>query len=139
MTGVGANILGFMGIQARHSAKPQDAVNLVQSALRHERELTPAVAGSLYGQLASSAARVGDKTTSERAQHRAFELLSRSDPAAEPDYIYWFNESEVESRAGSANLKLGRPTQAEAHFRRALAHPGSSFSRDRAHCLCESR
>jgi hypothetical protein len=35
---------------------------LIESALRAERELTPAVAGSLYGRLARSVAYAGDTT-----------------------------------------------------------------------------
>jgi hypothetical protein len=57
---LGANVLGFMSIQAARSPKPADAVVLAESALRAERELTPAVAGSLYGRLAVSAGFAGD-------------------------------------------------------------------------------
>lgn len=42
---VGGNILGFTGVQVTQSNRPGDAVILAESALRAERELTPAVAG----------------------------------------------------------------------------------------------
>lgn len=135
--GIGAHILGFMAIQAEHSAQPADAVTILHSALQQERELTPAVAGSLHGHLASSAARVGDKTTAGRAQNRAFELLGLVDPSNEPSWIYWFDRAEAESRAGSANLTLGKHAEAGDHFRRALAHLSPDFSRDRAHLMCD--
>lgn len=104
---IGANILGFMGVQpAVERASPGDAVTLTESALRAERELTPAVAGSLYGRLAVGAAHTGDATASQRAQDRAFELL-------------------------------GRSGEAEPHLRRAVGLLGPGLRRDRALWLCD--
>ncbi|MGH3896910.1 MAG: hypothetical protein ACRDTA_01400 [Pseudonocardiaceae bacterium] len=134
---IGANILGFMGVQAAQSASPNDAVTLAESALRAERELTPAVAGSLYGRLAVGAAHIGDATASQRAQDRAFELLGRSVAENEPPWIYWFTEADARGLAGESLLALGRPGEAEPHLRRAVGLLGPGFSRDRALWLCE--
>ncbi len=133
---LGANILSFMSIQARQSKNPSDAVTLVESALRAERELTPAVAGSLYGRLAAGAAYTGDATASQRAQDRAFELLGRSVAENEPPWIYWFTEADARGLAGYSLLALGRPGEAEPHLRRAVGLLGPAFSRDRALSLC---
>jgi hypothetical protein len=134
---LGANILGFMGVQATQSNKPGDAVILIESALRVERELTPAVAGSLYGRLAAGAAFAGDATASQRAQDRAFELLGRSLAENEPPWIYWFTEADAQGLAGESLLALGRPGEAEPHLRRAVGLLDPGFSRDRALWLCE--
>jgi hypothetical protein len=61
---IGANILGLMSIQAAQSTNPRDAVTLGESALQAERELTSAVAGSLYGLLAVGAGYAGEATVS---------------------------------------------------------------------------
>ncbi len=134
---IGANILSFMSIQARQSNSPGDAVTLVESALRAERELTPAVAGSLYGRLAAGAAHAGDATASQRAQDRAFELLGRSVAENEPPWIYWFTGADARGLAGKSLLALDRPGAAEPHLRRAVGLLGPGFSRDRALSLCD--
>jgi hypothetical protein len=135
--GIGANILACMSIAAANSPKPRDAVDLVRSALRYERELTPAVAGMLHVRLAKNAATVGDPYTSKRSLDSADALLRRSSPDEEPDWIYWFTHTGVEYYAGSAGLLLGRFTEAEGHLRSAVALIGSDFPRDRALRLCD--
>jgi hypothetical protein len=134
---IGANILSCMSVQARYSTTPADAVTLIESALRAERELTPAVAGLLCGRLAVATARTGDATASQRAQDRAFDLLGQSVADNEPAWIYWFTEAEAWGMAGESLLVLGRPGEAESHLRRAVGLLGPGFSRDRAHWLCE--
>ncbi|MGH3972071.1 MAG: hypothetical protein ACRDS9_01905 [Pseudonocardiaceae bacterium] len=134
---IGANVLSCMSYQARQSSSPGDAVTLIESALRAERELTPAVAGSLYGRLAAGAAYAGDAAASQRAQDLAFELLGRSVAENEPPWIYWFTEADARGLAGESLLALGRPSEAEPHLRRAVGLLGADFSRDRALWLCE--
>jgi hypothetical protein len=134
---IGANILACMSDQAAYSANPRDAVDLSRAGLRCERELTPAVAGMLHARLAKNAAAVGDAYTSKRSLDSAVELLRRSSPDEEPDWIYWFNPTEIECYAGKAGLLLGRFTEAEEHLRSYVALIGSDFPRDRALNLCE--
>ncbi|MGH3792316.1 MAG: hypothetical protein ACRDQ9_16290, partial [Pseudonocardiaceae bacterium] len=133
---IGASVLSCMSVQARESASPGDAVTLAESALRAERELTPAVAGSLYGRLAASAAYAGDATTSQHAQNHAFELLGRSVAENEPPWIYWFTEASAQGHAGTSLLVLGRPGEAEPYLRRAVGLLDPSLRRDRALWLC---
>ncbi|MGQ0716151.1 MAG: hypothetical protein ACT4NP_02340 [Pseudonocardiales bacterium] len=133
---IGANVLGFMSIQAARSPKPADAVTLAESALKAERELTPAVAASLHGRLALGAAHAGDETTWRRAQDRAFDLLARSVPTEEPSWIYWFTEADANGIAGQSLLTLGHPGEAEPYLRRTLSLIDPGFARDRAGWLC---
>ena len=135
--GTGANILGFMSIQAVYSDSPKDAVLLAESALNGDRELTPAVAASLHARVARGAAGVGDVSTWQRAQDRMFELLARSVPENEPSWIYWFTEADAHGTAGSALLALDRPGQAENHLRRAVALIDPACARDRAIWQCK--
>ncbi|MGH3927145.1 MAG: hypothetical protein ACRDTT_30475, partial [Pseudonocardiaceae bacterium] len=134
---IGANILGYMSVQAAQSNTPRDAVVLAESALTAEQALTPAVAASLYGRLALGAAYAGDSTACRRSQDRAFDLLSRSLPENEPSWIYWFTEADAQGLAGWSLLALGQPAEAESHLRHAVALLDPSFTRDRAGMLCD--
>jgi hypothetical protein len=135
--GIGANILACMSVAAARSSKPRDAVDLSRASLRFESELTPAVAGRLHAQLAKSAAAVGDTYTSKRSLDSAAALLRRSNQDEEPDWIYWFNHTEIEFHAGSAGLLLGRFTEAEGHLRSTVALIGSDYPRDRTLAMCK--
>jgi tetratricopeptide (TPR) repeat protein len=133
---IGANVLGFMSVQAGRSDRPIDAVVLAESALHAERRLPPAVAASLHVRLAHGAALSGDATGWRRAQERSFELLARSVPEDEPEWIYWFDRADAEGNAGRSLLALGRFGDAEAHLRRAVSLLDPAHSRDRALWLC---
>jgi hypothetical protein len=129
---MGANLLGFMSVQAALSSRPRDAVVLAESALSQERHLTPAVAALLHSRLAYASARVGDEPGWRRSQLRAESLLARSDKTQEPPWVYWFTEAETEGVAGTALLEFGRSHEAEAHLRRAVSLIDPDFIRDRA-------
>ncbi|MGH3937943.1 MAG: hypothetical protein ACRDTG_04795 [Pseudonocardiaceae bacterium] len=134
---IGANILGFMSIQAAQSDTPGDAVVFAESALASERVLTPAVTASLYGRLALGAAYASEATACRRSQDRAFNLLSRSVPDNEPPWIYWFTEADAQGLAGWSLLALGQSADAELYLRRAISLLDPSFARDRAGMLCD--
>lgn len=133
---VGANVLAYMSIQAAFSEQPKDAVLLAEAALKGARDLTPAVAASLHARLARGAAYAGEFTTWDRAQDRAFDLLTRSVPDNEPSWIYFFTEDHAHGIAGESLLALDRPRQAEAHLRQALVLLDPAFTRERAQWLC---
>ncbi|MGH3908633.1 MAG: hypothetical protein ACRDTE_31285, partial [Pseudonocardiaceae bacterium] len=131
---LGANILGFMSIQARYR-DPRDAVRMAESALSKAQDLTPAIVASLQGRLTVSAACVGDATTANKAQGRMFESMAAVDPAVEPPYMYWWSEAEAHYFAGQSACALSNPRQAETHYRSAMAHLDPSFIRDRSSWL----
>jgi len=85
--------------------------------------------------LATAAAKAGDTSTADRAYGRMFELTAAVDPAAEPPWIYWWSESEAHGNAGRVAVLLGRPRDAETHFRHALAD-GDRAPHFRALNLC---
>jgi tetratricopeptide (TPR) repeat protein len=134
---MGANVLGFMSIQAAFSAAPKDAVLLAESALNGARELTAAVEANTWARLARGAAFAGDAATWQHAQDRVFDLLSRSVPDNEPPWIYFFTEDYAFGMAGESLLALGRSQQAEGHLRNALALMDPQCLKDRAHWLCK--
>jgi tetratricopeptide (TPR) repeat protein len=134
---IGANILSFMSMQAYGSPTPQDAVTLAESALTSEKELTPAVAASLYSRLAVGAGYLGDATICKRAQHRSFELLAQSAPEVEPPWIYWYGQADAHNYAGWSLLALGQPAEAEPYLRSAVAMIGPGFTRDRSGMLLD--
>jgi hypothetical protein len=128
----GANVLGFMRVQATLSERPRDAVLLAESPLSQERHLTLAVTALIHNRLAFASARVGDERAWRRAQERAESLLARSVVSDEPAWVYWFTEAELEGVAGAALLEFGKPAEAEPHLRRAVALIDPAFARDRA-------
>jgi hypothetical protein len=134
---IGANILRCMSLQAARSGNPRDAFALVESALDMERALTPAVAATLYGQLAVGAGGMGEELIARRAQDRGFELLARSTPADEPPWIYWYGECDAHYYAGESLLFLARPADAEPHLRSAVSMLDPSFVRDRGLVLLD--
>lgn len=134
---VGANILGFMSVQAAQSDNPRDAVVLAESALTAEQAFTPAVAASLQARLGLGAAHADDVAGCYRAQDRSFTLLARSVPETEPSWIYWFTEADARGLAGWSLLALGRPAEAEPHLRHAVSLLDPRFTRDRAGMLCD--
>ena len=134
---IGANILRCMSEQAASVGNPRDAFALAEAALDTEQTLTPAVAASLYSQLAVGAGRMGEELTARRAQDRSFELLTRSTPADEPPWIYWYTESAAHNHAGWALLELGQPADAEPQLRRAVSMLDPSCVRDRGLVLLD--
>jgi hypothetical protein len=134
---LGANILSFMSRQAVRLGGPRDAFALTEFALDTERALTPAVAASLYGRLAVGAGGIGEELTARRAQDRGFELLTRSAPADEPSWIYWYTEGAAHYDAGKSLLFLARPADAEPYLRRAVSMLDPSCVRDRGLMLLE--
>jgi tetratricopeptide (TPR) repeat protein len=134
---LGANILRCMSEQAVSVGNPRDAFALAEAALDTEQALTPAVAASLYSQLAAGAGRMREELTARRAQERSFELLARSTPADEPPWIYWYTESAAHNYAGESLLSLARPADAEPHLRRAVSMLDPSCVRDRGLMLLE--
>ncbi|MGH4015674.1 MAG: hypothetical protein ACRDSL_17475 [Pseudonocardiaceae bacterium] len=131
---IGANILGFMSIQAKYR-DPRDAVRMAESALSRAEELTPAMVASLQGRLTISAACAGDAATAERAQGRMFEFMTAIDPAVEPPYMYWWSEAEAHYFAGQSAFARHNPRDAETHYRTAIARLDPSFVRDRSSWL----
>ncbi len=134
---IGANVLGFMSIQAERAAHPLDAILLAESALQAESALPPAVAASLNARLATSLASTGDATRSRLIHERSFDLLARSVREEEPEWIYWFDRAEAEGVAGKSMLALENFADAEVHLRRAASMVDPSHPRARAAWLCK--
>lgn len=134
---IGANVLGFMSIQAERAANPLDAILLAESALQAESALSPAVAASLNARLATSLASTGDATRSRLVHERSFDLLAQSVREEEPAWIYWFDTAEAEGIAGKSMLALGNFTEAELHLRRAASLVDPSHARTRSGWLCK--
>ncbi len=57
------------------------------------------------------------------------------DRVFEPSWIYWFDEQHAHGIAGQGLLALGRPAEAEPHFRDALALIDPGFTRGRAELM----
>jgi len=133
---LGAHILGDMSQLAKYS-EPRDALRLAESALIGARDLTPAMAARLHGDLGMAAACIGDADAMNRALGRMFELTAVVDPADEPPWIYWWSDAYAHYRAGQACLALNDAKNAEHHYRGALSRLDPTYSRDRALYLAQ--
>ncbi|HET8642279.1 MAG TPA: hypothetical protein VFM37_10090 [Pseudonocardiaceae bacterium] len=131
---IGANILAFMGQQARY-ADPRDAVRLAESGLLGAKQLSPAVAARMHGRLAETAASAGDAVAANRAIEAMFNHHATIDPAVEPPWIYWWDTAETHYLAGQTALALDDPRRAEAHYRDALVQLDPAYPRTRGRLL----
>lgn len=130
---VGANILGFAAIQASVRGDGAAAEALARTGLAGGRgQLTPAVESSLHSRLAMARARLGDVDGVSAAVDQAEEILSQSDPDAEPDWIYWYTLADLHGGAGDAYLWANQPATAVPHLRQAAEGTPDEFARDRA-------
>lgn len=130
---VGANILGFAAYQAGTRGDVVAAESLSRSALAGGRGmLTPAVEGSLHARLGMARARLGDASGASAAFAAADEFLARSEPEAEPRWIYWFTPADKDGIAGESYLAGGRTDLALAHLRSAADGTPEEFTRDKA-------
>ncbi|MYW02325.1 hypothetical protein [Streptomyces sp. SID3343] len=127
---LGANILGFMGVQATRTGDPRDAVTLLTSAHAGAAgTLTPTVRAALLGRLARAHGRLGNTHAVQAAADDAFALLAKGRPEDDPPWIYWATTADLAGMVGEAYAYLGDTERAEENLRHAIetmdpqAHP----------------
>jgi transcriptional regulator with XRE-family HTH domain len=107
-----------------HLSPPEDPrLALAQSRAGYARAGRRASAGTrslLLHRVAFAAARVGDRRTCERSLAEAERVFDHRDPAQEPGWTYWFDETELAAMTGRCYVALGRPRLAEPLLRGSL-------------------
>ncbi|MFD5557860.1 hypothetical protein ACFWIA_28965 [Streptomyces sp. NPDC127068] len=82
--------------------------------------------------LASSQARMGERTQARRSLAVAAQAFEQADQqTSRAPWVAFYDRSELEGLSGLAMSDLGRHDQAEAHFHRALAHLRPDYERNR--------
>jgi hypothetical protein len=133
---VGANVLSFASLQAGFRGDGVAAEAFARTAIAGKRgRLTPAVESAAHARLGMARARLGDLPGAAAAFDAAETLLAASDPAAEPDWIYWFTPADLHGVVGKAYLMAGRPATAVGHLDTAVSETDATFVRDQAFWL----
>lgn len=115
---LGSHILAFWSIAARGTGRSADAEDMVAAALSAARgRTTPRVEAMLYSRRSRARAQLADPAALTDLD-RAAELLDAADreQGGDPEWVYWFDESELLGARASTYLDLGQPAQAEDVF-----------------------
>ena len=136
---IGANILGFMATQSSSLGDPQDAVGLVETAQAHATSrATPRVQSMLHAHLARALSKTGDERSCLRHLDAAREQYAVGPHDDDPPWLYWLDEGEIETIAGSSALRFGASRRALSHFAVARDYyAGRGWSRHEALDLIE--
>jgi hypothetical protein len=120
---LGAHVLAFWSIAAHNCDRAADAEAMTAAALAAARgRTTPRVEAMLHSRRARARAHLRDATCWNDLG-RAAELLDScaAGHGEDPDWVYWFDRSELLGTVASTHLDLGQPRQAEQAFIQAAA------------------
>ncbi|MFF4484559.1 XRE family transcriptional regulator [Streptomyces sp. NPDC021218] len=122
-TALGSHILAFWSIAAYNTDRPADAEAMTNAALSAARgRTTPRVEAMLYSRRARARAHQNNPAAfADLDQSTA--LLDASDqaPGEHPEWVAWFDQSELLGAIASTHLDLNRPDRAESTFAQAAA------------------
>ncbi|MEU7322722.1 XRE family transcriptional regulator [Streptomyces griseoviridis] len=121
-TALGSHILAFWSIAANNTGRAEDAENMATAALSAARgRTTPRVEAMLLSRRARARAQQNDHAAFSDLG-RAAELLETAGPTQDdPEWVYWFDHSELLGARASTHLDLGQPDRAEDAFIEAAA------------------
>jgi tetratricopeptide (TPR) repeat protein len=131
---LGANVLAGLSFQCALVGRPQDGVSLAETAEEHARTASPRVQALIASRQARAHARAGDASACRRALKRAEQMLGRAEntnSTDDPQWVYYFDQAELEAQAGTCFVDLRQPKIAEPFLTRALAAQDRSYVRDR--------
>ncbi|MEU8350177.1 hypothetical protein [Streptomyces sp. NPDC048845] len=118
---------------ARDAGRPREAVRAAQAAQRAARRLASHRLLSLLAlREAGGWAGLGDRTACQGALLRAHTLFARGPSAADPEWMSFFGEAELEGLESQCWAALGDWARAARHARRAAALQDPHFARNTA-------
>jgi tetratricopeptide (TPR) repeat protein len=119
---LGASVLDAMSHQATYTGRFADAANLARAAQAGTRGLATATLVSHFHTMEARAlARLGDAKGCDRALAEAIREFERRRPENDPEWMQYFDESELSNELGHCSRDLGRSADAVEHARRMLA------------------
>jgi transcriptional regulator with XRE-family HTH domain len=125
---IGAQLLSSLAYQITNIGKRKDGLLIAKTAVAGATNATPTVRALLLERLAWAAARCHDPDTCQRALDTVDDTFDRRNPGTtEPNWVYWFNRTEIDIMAARCHIQLGQPADAEPLLTRALA----SYNPDR--------
>nr|WP_153426544.1 helix-turn-helix transcriptional regulator [Streptomyces alkaliphilus] len=117
-TVLGSHVLAFWSIAANNTDRAADAEAMAGAALSAARgRTTPRVEAMLLSRRARARAHRGDPAAFTDLD-RAADLLESADHNAgdDPEWVYWFDRSELLGARASTHLDLNQPARAEETF-----------------------
>ncbi|EIV95797.1 helix-turn-helix transcriptional regulator [Frankia sp. QA3] len=121
-TVLAANLISTQAYQMVNHADVRQGVLLAQTACAGVgRSASATTRALLADRLAWAHARAGELRACEQTLAVVERLYDRSDPAADPEWVYWLDTREIDVMAGRCWTELRRPDRAEARLRHGLA------------------
>ncbi|WP_251020546.1 hypothetical protein [Streptomyces sp. ISL-98] len=118
---------------ARDTGRPREAVRAAQAGQRAAQHVaSPRLLSLLTLREAGGWAGLGDRTGCEQALARAKSLFERGRAEADPEWMSFFGEAELEGLEAQCWSALGDWSRAARHARRAAALQDPHFTRNLA-------
>ncbi|MGW2343990.1 tetratricopeptide repeat protein [Streptomyces sp. NPDC001661] len=118
---------------ARDAGRPREAVRAAQAAARVAARLgSPRLLSLLALREAGGWAGLGDQSSCERSLARAQALFARGVSDADPEWMSFYGEAELEGLEAQCWSALGGWDRASLHARRAVALQDPHFTRNMA-------
>ncbi|WP_344497648.1 tetratricopeptide repeat protein [Streptomyces enissocaesilis] len=118
---------------ARDTGRPREAVRAAQAGQRAAQHVaSPRLLSLLTLREAGGWAGLGDRTGCEQALGRAKSLFERGTAQADPEWMSFFGEAELEGLEAQCWSALGDWSRAARHARRATALQDPHFTRNLA-------
>lgn len=128
---LGASILDAMSHQATFTGRFTEAANLARAAQAGTREIaTPTLTAHFRAMEARALARLGDAKACDHALSESMREFERANPDSDPEWIRYFNESELSAEFAHCMRDLGRTADAIAHAGNGLGNFGDSARSD---------
>jgi hypothetical protein len=122
---LGASILDAMSHQATFTGRFTEAASLARAARAGTRGIAmPTLTAHFHTMEARALARLGDAKACGHALSEATREFERADPDNEPEWIRYFNESELSAEFGHCMRDLGRADDAIQHAANGLGTSG---------------
>ncbi|MEU7555501.1 tetratricopeptide repeat protein [Streptomyces sp. NPDC044571] len=129
--GLEAHAFSNMAFLARDCGRPRESVRAAQAGRRAARSLgSPRLLSLLALREAGGWAGLGDRKACEEALNRAHTEFSRGPATADPEWMSFFGEAELESLESRCWAALGEHARAARHARRAADLQDPHFARN---------
>jgi hypothetical protein len=118
---LGASVLDAMSHQATYTGRYGEAASLARAAMTGTRGLaTATLTAHFHTMEARALARLGDARGCDHSLSEAVREFERRMPEDDPDWIRYFDESELSAEFGHCLRDLGRPADAARYANRSL-------------------
>ncbi|MFI9061348.1 tetratricopeptide repeat protein [Streptomyces sp. NPDC053429] len=133
-----AHAFSNMAFLARDCGRARESVRAAQAGSRAARSLgSPRLLALLSLREAGGWAGLGDRKSCEEALTRAHTEFARGEAAADPEWMTFFGEAELESLESRCWAALGEHARAARHARRAADLQDPHFARNVAFYTAE--